>query len=136
MKDKLLYILIGIVTGVIATRTFLQLNYFAGIPPSNIPNAQSQQGKTPFNLNDRSGSYILSEQNPGSYILSYTNSQGVRQDIYVEETSAQKFREYFGQNITVKGYMKSVKRQVQCITAPCDPVEMEVFVVTGAQRVK
>lgn len=109
---------------VLGILTFVLLSFFYTSSPG-----QSAQYKNSFPLDDRSGTYILSKIND-NYTLIYTTKSGETHEIYVDSISVQPYKEYIGQPIRINGYLKATYKTVQCIKAPCDPVRVDIFVIT------
>lgn len=124
---KRIYV-VSIIGGII-----LLLITFALLTINTNRSSATETTNTPFTLDDKNGTYILSQTND-NYVLTYTSSTGQIEQIYVDSISIQPYKEYIGQPIHVKGYLKTEYKTVQCIKAPCDPIQMDIFVIEKVSR--
>ena len=130
------FLLAGIMLGAIGMAIYFNILSGQIIPPGSgaiTPSRTPTQIPLPFPLDDMGGDYRLLEQGQNTYILSYTAASGTRQDIYADPSQLSDYRDYLNSSILVKGYMKTIKKQVQCFRAPCDPIEQQVLVITRLQ---
>jgi len=88
----------------------------------------SSVAEGPFSLDDLGATYTIGKTNRG-FIAVYQKDR-LTKEIIVDKSRVD-LDPYVGKEVTIKGFLKNKKHEIQCIASPCDPITVTVLNITG-----